>query len=46
MTQQSEKIESLNDETAKTEANLELIRNTSASDLWREDLDKLEPHLQ
>lgn len=40
-----EKIDALNDEASKTDAKLDMIKNTSASDLWREDLDKLEPHL-
>ena len=41
-----EKIDALNDETAKTEAKLNVIRNTTAADLWRDDLDKLEAHLK
>ncbi|KAL7541609.1 hypothetical protein ACHAXR_013350, partial [Thalassiosira sp. AJA248-18] len=41
----SEKIEALNNEASKTDAKLEKIKDTSPSDLWREDLDNLEPHL-
>lgn len=41
----AEKIDALNDEASKTDAKLDTIKNTTASDLWREDLDKLEPHL-
>mmetsp|Transcript_16839 Transcript_16839/g.35435 ORF Transcript_16839/g.35435 Transcript_16839/m.35435 type:complete len:182 (-) Transcript_16839:27-572(-) len=41
----SEKIEALNEDASKTDAKLDKIKNTTASDLWREDLDKLEPHL-
>lgn len=41
----SEKIESLKDEASKTDSKLEQIKNTSASDLWMDDLDKLELHL-
>ena len=40
-----EKIEALNDEAAKTDSKLDEIRNTTASDLWMQDLDNLEPHL-
>eukprot|EP00584_Thalassiosira_punctigera_P002177 CAMPEP_0172533106 /NCGR_PEP_ID=MMETSP1067-20121228/5916_1 /TAXON_ID=265564 ORGANISM="Thalassiosira punctigera, Strain Tpunct2005C2" /NCGR_SAMPLE_ID=MMETSP1067 /ASSEMBLY_ACC=CAM_ASM_000444 /LENGTH=628 /DNA_ID=CAMNT_0013317697 /DNA_START=11 /DNA_END=1894 /DNA_ORIENTATION=- len=38
----SEKIEALNDDASKTDSKLEKIKNTSASDLWREDLENLE----
>ncbi|KAL9179376.1 hypothetical protein ACHAXT_008666 [Thalassiosira profunda] len=41
----SEKIEGLNEEASKTDAKLDKIKNTTPADLWREDLDKLEPHL-
>ncbi|KAL7470192.1 hypothetical protein ACHAXS_013586 [Conticribra weissflogii] len=41
----SEKIESLNDDASKMDKQLKNIRETSPSDLWREDLDRLEPHL-
>lgn len=44
--QLTEKIEALNDDTSRTEARLNVIRNTSAADMWRDDLDKLEPHLK
>lgn len=40
-----EKIEALNKEASKTDSKLDEIKNTSASDLWREDLNKIEPHL-
>jgi DNA topoisomerase-2 len=41
----AERIDALKDDASKTDAKLDAIKNTSASDLWREDLDKLEPHL-
>lgn len=41
----SEKISALNEEASNTETKLANIKNTTASDLWREDLEKLEPHL-
>jgi DNA topoisomerase-2 len=40
-----EKIEALKDEASKTDEKLKKIQNTTAEDLWIEDLDKLEPHL-
>ena len=40
-----EKIEALRDEASKTDEKLKKIQNTTAEDLWIEDLDKLEPHL-
>mmetsp|Transcript_7223 Transcript_7223/g.17962 ORF Transcript_7223/g.17962 Transcript_7223/m.17962 type:complete len:1316 (+) Transcript_7223:84-4031(+) len=40
-----EKIEALNKEASKTDSKLDEIRNTSASDLWREDLNKIELYL-
>lgn len=41
----SDKIEALNEEASKIDKNLKRIKNTTAQDMWREDLDKLEPHL-
>jgi len=41
----SEKIDSLKDTASNTDAELVKIENTSPSDLWRSDLDKLEAHL-
>jgi len=41
----SEKIAALREEAAKKEQNLELTRKTTASDLWKQDLDRLEPFL-
>ncbi len=41
----SDKIEALNEEAAKTDEKLKRIKNTTAQELWREDLDNLEPHL-
>ncbi len=41
----SEKIENLSDDASKMDKQLKNIRETSPSDLWREDLDRLEPHL-
>ena len=38
----TEKIEALKDEASSTDYKLETIRNTSPSDLWKADLDKLE----
>ena len=38
----TEKIEALKDEASSTDSKLETIRNTSPSDLWKADLDKLE----
>lgn len=41
----TEKIVALQEEAAKKEQNLELTRKTTASDLWKQDLDRLEPFL-
>ena len=41
----SDKIEALNEEATKTDEKLIRIRSTTAQELWREDLDNLEPHL-
>lgn len=41
----TEKIEALNEEASNTDAKLEKVKITTAADLWREDLDRLEPHL-
>ena len=41
----SDKVEALKDEATITEYKLHKIREASATDLWREDLDRLEPHL-
>jgi DNA topoisomerase-2 len=39
------KIDELNEDARKTEANLDDIKNSSKEDLWNADLDKLEPHI-
>jgi DNA topoisomerase II len=41
----AEKIEALNNEAAKMNAKMEELKNTSAEELWKSDLDKLESHL-
>lgn len=41
----TEKIASLQEEAALKEQNLQLAQKTTASNLWRQDLDRLEPHL-
>ncbi len=41
----TDKIEALNEEANKTDEKLKRIKNTTAQELWREDLDNLEPHL-
>jgi len=41
----AEKIEALNNEAAKMDAKMEELKNTSAEELWKSDLDKLESHL-
>jgi DNA topoisomerase-2 len=41
----SDKINDLHSEASKTENDLSEIRKKSPRDLWRADLDKLEPHL-
>jgi DNA topoisomerase-2 len=41
----AEKIEALNKEAAKMDMKMEELKNTSAEDLWRRDLDVLESHL-
>ena len=41
----SEKIDSLSMEAVKMDQKLEELRNTTAEDLWQNDLDKLESHL-
>jgi DNA topoisomerase-2 len=40
-----EKVGSLQEEAAKLVQQLQLAQKTTASDLWRRDLDKLEPYL-
>lgn len=42
----SDKIEALNEEASKTDEKLRRIKATTAQDMWKEDLDKLEPHLR
>ena len=41
----TDKIDALNDDATQTTRKLQRIKNTSPSDLWMEDLDRLEPHL-
>ena len=41
----TDKINDLQSEARKTEADLSDIQNKTPEDLWRADLDKLEPHL-
>jgi DNA topoisomerase-2 len=41
----TDKISALYSEASKTENELSEIRKKSPEDLWRADLDKLEPHL-
>ena len=38
-------MEALNKEAAKMDMKMEELKNTSAEDLWRRDLDMLESHL-
>lgn len=40
-----EKISALQQDAAKKEEELEVTKATTAADLWRQDLDKLAPHL-
>lgn len=42
----AEKIEALNKEAVKMDMKMEELKNTSAEDLWKEDLDMLESHLK
>eukprot|EP00986_Skeletonema_menzelii_P002405 scaffold650_cov140-Skeletonema_menzelii.AAC.4 len=42
----AEKIEALNKEAVKMDMKMEELKNTSAEDLWKEDLDMLESHLE
>jgi DNA topoisomerase-2 len=41
----TDKINDLHSEASKTEKDLSEIRKISPKDLWRADLDELEPHL-
>lgn len=41
----TEKIEALKSEASKMDLKMEEMKNTTASDLWTRDLDKLESHL-
>lgn len=42
----AEKIEALNKEAVKMDMKMEELKNISAEDLWKEDLDMLESHLK
>ena len=42
----AEKIVELQNNATKAQAELKMIRKTTAEDLWRTDLDKLEAHLR
>ena len=42
----TEKIAALNEEASKTDSKLAGIQQTTAADLWHEDLDRLESHLK
>lgn len=41
----AERIDALKDDASTTDSKLEIIKNTTPEDLWRQDLDNLEPHL-
>lgn len=42
----TERIDALNEDASKTDAKLADIQQTTAADLWHEDLDRLESHLK